>query len=253
MVTGAARLLAIGVLLGACRTDPPRPTVAYAWPVMDLTLSLAAWGPDSAALTAAAERVIDTARAIDSVPRRELVRTLRAWWNEARSGMNHAPDWEEVAGGYLLDRASRNLEGVADSALLDLSGQYLWVGPPTHRAVGIADPKSSLRTVAVVELSTGSLRTKAERHRSVTVLAPSGAAAAAWASVLFPLECDRALAVPAVSVICADSSGVRWTADLNDRVGVPMTLAERAAAESARGAGAGAGAGTRPRATERAP
>lgn len=248
-MTGAARLVALGVLLGACRTDPPHPTVAYAWPVMDLTLSLAAWGSDSAALSAAAARVIDTARAIDSLPRRELVRTLRAWWKEARSGMDREPDWEDVAGGYVLDRASRNLQGVADSALLDLSGQYLWVGSPTHRAVGIADPKSSLRTVAVVELSAGSLRTKAERHRSVTVLAPSGAASAAWASVLFPLECDRALAVPAVSVICADSTGVRWTADLNDRVGVPMTLAERAAAESA----AAAGRAGRPRSTERAP
>lgn len=230
----ARRLLALGALLGACGGEPPRPTVAYAWPVMDMTLSLAAWGRDSAALGAAATRVIDAARAIDSLPRRALNDTLRRWWATVRTGTFRDPDWDDVAGGYALDQASRNLQGVADSALLDLSGQFLWVGPPTHRAVGIADPKSSLRTAAVVELNTGSLLTRTEERRSLTVLAPTAAAAAAWVSVLFPLGCDRALGVQGVGVVCVDSTGARWTADLNDRVGVPMTLAERMAADSAR-------------------
>lgn len=233
----ARRLLVVGALLSACGGEPPRPTVAYAWPVMDLTLSLAAWGRDSSALSAAAGRVLDTARAIDSLPRRAMIGTLRAWWATVRSGTTADPDWEHVANGYALDRASRNLQGVADSALLDLSGQFLWVGPPTHRAVGIADPRSSLRTAAVVELNSGSLLTRTEERRSLTVLAPTAAAAAAWVSVLFPLGCERALSVPGVSVVCVDSTGARWTADLNERVGVPMTLAERVAAESARRAG----------------
>lgn len=165
-----------------------------------------------------------------------------------RAGL--ALDFGGIAKGYALDRAAALLAGVADSALLDLGGQFQWVGPATRRTVGIADPDHSLQVLAAVEMHGGSLstssqaeqpghivdprergRTPARRARSVTVLAPSGISADAWSTALFVLGCDSALAlVPRlvewrVSVICADTAGVRWTPDLEGRVLLPVSPA----------------------------
>jgi thiamine biosynthesis lipoprotein ApbE len=170
---------------------------------------LAAWGPDSAALAAAAARAVDSVRSTDSLkPPAEAVRTA----------LPGRPDWADVAGGYALDRAALALSSAADSALLDLGGQYLWVGRrPTKRSVGIAHPDNSLIALAHVELHTGSVSTLTGEHRSVTVLAPDAVGAAAWATLLYPLGCDSALALGSsiqrtpVHLVCADSTGVRWT------------------------------------------
>lgn len=161
-----------------------------------------------------------------------------------------ALDFGGIAKGYALDRAAALLAGVADSALLDLGGQFLWVGRATRRTVGIADPEHSLRALAAVEMQGGSVSTSsqaeqpghivdprerptspARRARSVTVLASSGMAADAWSTAFFVLGCDSALAlVPRleewrVSVICADTAGVRWTPDLEGRVLLPVSPA----------------------------
>jgi FAD:protein FMN transferase len=164
-----------------------------------------------------------------------------------RSGLTL--DFGGIAKGYALDRAADLLSGVADSALLDLGGQFLWVGRETRRTVGIVDPANSLRALAAVEMRHGSVstssqaeqpghivdprrpgRTPASRTKSVTVLAATGIAADAWSTAFFVLGCDSALALAPrleewrVSVICADTVGVRWTPDLEGRVLLPATL-----------------------------
>jgi thiamine biosynthesis lipoprotein len=181
--------------------------------------------------------------------------TKRNWhgvaFDSTRGTVRLAPglqlDFGGIGKGYALDRAALALAGLADSALLDLGGQFLWVGPrATRRIVGIADPENSLRALAAVELRGGSVSTSsqgeqpghivdprtgvpARRARSVTVLASSGMAADAWSTAFFVLGCDSALALAPrlgpdrwrVSVVCADAGGIRWTADLDGRVLLP--------------------------------
>lgn len=176
-----------------------------------------------------------------------------------RSGL--ALDFGGIAKGYALDRAALVLAGVADSALLDLGGQFLWIGGATQRPVGIADPDNSLTVLAAVELHGGSVSTSSQaeqpdhiveprggaggapatRARSVTVLARSAMAADAWSTAFFVLGCDSALALAPrlerwrLSVVCADLDGVRWTPDLDGRVLLPTGRAERAGPESGEG------------------
>lgn len=211
------------VLVGAtgCRSGPRSTTATYAWEVTGGgTLSLAAWAKDSVALRTAAEQVRDSMRS-DPRASREILR--RAWAAE-REDLRLQPDWYDVADGYALDRAVPALAAVADSALFDLGGLFLWIGPETKRVVGIADPDNSLDAAAHVEWHGGSLATVTGEHRSVTVLATGAFQAASWASALFSLGCERALALAPrlerrrVSVVCADSAGVRWTTDLQNRV-----------------------------------
>jgi FAD:protein FMN transferase len=191
--------------------------------------------------------------------------TKRNWqgvvFDSMRGTVRLAPglelDFGGIAKGYALDRAALALAGVADSALLDLGGQFLWVSPrATRRNVGIADPDNSLRALAAVEMRGGSASTSsqaeqpghivdprgglpARRARSVTVLAPTGMAADAWSTAFFVLGCDSALALAPrleldrwrVSLVCADSGGVRWTADLEGRVLLPTGSAAPPARE----------------------
>ena len=173
-----------------------------------------------------------------------------------RLGRGLALDFGGIAKGYALDRAALALIGVADSALLDLGGQFLWIGAGpkgTRRTVGIADPDNSLRALAAVEMHGGSVSTSSQaeqpdhivdpragsapatRARSVTVLAATAMAADAWSTAFFVMGCDSALALAPrlerwrVSVICADSAGVRWTADLEERVLLPTAPGARTA------------------------
>lgn len=171
-------------------------------------------------------------------------------------------DFGGIAKGYALDRAALAFAGVADSALLDLGGQFLWVAATptaTRRPVGIADPENSARVLAVVELTVGSISTSSQaeqpghivdprtrppvsvaRTRSVSVLAPDGMSADAWSTAFFVLGCDSALVLAGrlehwrVGVICADSSGVRWTPDLDGRVLLPNGSAAAGRERSAR-------------------
>ena len=211
-------------LLAACSNAPPPPPVARVWPALGATMSAAAWGADTARISRALDAARDTAdrsrppAAFDSL-RRAIGR---------QTGITVAAD--DLKEGDALDRAARVLGGVADSALLDLGGQYLWVGSRgTKRAVGIADPANSLDTRATVELRGGSVSTSSHPGGtvSVTVLAPSGLAADAWSTALLGLGCDSALALaarlgpPPLSVVCTDSVRVRWTPDLDGRVVVP--------------------------------
>lgn len=197
---------------------------------MGTMMSVAAWAGNGGADTTRLQRALDQAR--DSI---DLVDSLFSGGAAARRGkLRLAPgivlDSSQIAEGYALDRAALALAGVADSALLDLGGQFSWVAArPTRRIVGIADPEHSLRSLAAVEMRGGSLSTVAGRAppRSVTVLAPSGMAADAWSTAFFPLGCDSTLALAPrlstwrLSVVCADSAGVRWTPDLEGRVLLP--------------------------------
>ena len=217
--------------LAACGAEA-RPGVSRVWPEMGTMLSAAAWGTDSTRVARALGAARDSVDRIDSLLQRHVsIAALDSVRREIRRRTGVVLAVDSIAPGYALDRAALALATVVDSALLDLGGQYLWVGPaarPTHRAVGIPDPDNTLRTLAVVELQDRSVRTQSQRNaprgspRSVTVLAPDALHANAWAAAFLTLGCDRALAgTEGVSVVCADSAGVRWTSDLEHRVGLP--------------------------------
>ena len=198
-------------------------------------MSAAAWGTDSTRVARTLDAARDSVDHIDSLLQRHVsIAALDAVRREIRRRTGIALVVDSIVPGYALDRAALALANVVDSALLDLGGQYLWVGPParparpTHRAVGIPDPDNTLRTLAVVDLQGGSVRTASQRDaprgaaRSVTVLAGDGLTASAWAAALLALGCDRALAVAqGMHVICADSTGVRWATGLQNRVSLP--------------------------------
>jgi thiamine biosynthesis lipoprotein ApbE len=213
------------VLVAVACGDPPRPApVSRVWPALGTMMSAAAWGADTARIG----RALDAVR--DSVDRPRPAGAFDSLRREIRRRTGAAVAADDIKEGDALDRAALVLAGAADSALLDVGGQYLWVGPrATRRTVGIADPAHTLEALASVEMRGGSVSTSshAERPVSVTVLAPSGLAADAWSTALLGLGCDRALAVAPrlaawhLSVVCADSGGVRWTPDLNGRVLVP--------------------------------
>jgi thiamine biosynthesis lipoprotein ApbE len=200
-------------LAAACGGEPPDAPVSRVWPSLGTMMSAAAWGPDTAqvgrALDAVRDSVDGTGQSFDSL-RTEIRR---------RTGVALAA--RDIGEGEALDRAARRLAGVADSALLDLGGQYLWVGAQgTRRTVGIADPANPLKPIASVELHAGSVSTASDAARgiSVTVLAPSGVAADAWATALLKLGCAGTWALTGVSVVCADSGRVGWSRDLDGRV-----------------------------------
>ena len=204
-------LLSIAV---ACSGKAPDPAVSRAWPAVGTTMSAAAWGADTTRVDRALDAVRDT---LDGPGRVVVIDSLR---REIRRRTGVAITAEDVLDGDALDRAARVLAGTADSALLNIGTQFLWVGArETRRAVGIADPANSLETWATVEMRSGSVSTTsdADKKVSVTVLAPSGLVAEAWSTALLGLGCDRALALSA-NVVCADSVRVRWTPDLAGRV-----------------------------------
>jgi hypothetical protein len=218
-------MLLAAALAAACHTGPRTVTIASTWQMVGSTVSVAAWSTDSIALQAAVSRLRDTTGAVDSTAVRAAVR--QAWAAErGKSDVSLRPEWRDVGDSHVLDLAVPVLAQAADSALLDLGGLFLWMGPATNRTVGIADPGSSLNPVAHVQLRTGAVSTvsgRAER-RSVTVLAPTAFQASAWSSALFSLGCDKALAQAArrgISVVCVDSAGVRWSPDLENRVLLP--------------------------------
>jgi len=228
--------LVLCLTLAACRGEG-RPGISRAWPELGTMMSAAAWGADSERVARALDAAHDSVDRIDSmIQHHRAIPALDSVRREIRRRTGVTLVIDSIVPGYALDRAALGLAGAVDSALLDVGGQYLWIGGPgrlTHRVVGIPDPDNTLRQLAWVELRNGSLRTRAERNaspatvRSVTVLAPTALAASAWAAVLFALGCDRAVtgAPPGVSVVCADSTGVRWTTELQNRVSLPAARA----------------------------
>lgn len=220
-----ARCAVVLILAAACGDAPRSVAVSRVWPVLGTMMSAAAWGADTARIGRALDAVRDSAdrplgspAGFDSLEREIRPRT--------RVTLAAA----DVTTGAALDRAALVLTAVVDSALLDIGGQFLWIGSRgTRRVVGIADPANSLDALATVELQGGSVSTSS----SVTVLAPSGLAAEAWSTALSRVGCDSALALAArpekrrVSVVCADSTGVRWTPDLDGRVLVPRSNGSR--------------------------
>jgi thiamine biosynthesis lipoprotein ApbE len=209
--------------LAACGVEV-RPGVSRVWPELGTMMSAAAWGTDSTRVAGALEAAHDSVDHIDSLRQRHVsIAALDSMRREIRRRTGVALAVDSIVPGYALDRAALALANVVDSALLDLGGQYLWVGRaarPTHRAVGIPDPDNTLRTLAVVDLQGGSVRTQSQRNaprgaaRSVTVLAADGLTANAWAVALLAEGCDRALSraeAGGMRVVCADSAGVRWT------------------------------------------
>jgi len=217
-------------LAAACAdAAPPKPPVSRVWPVLGggTMMSAAVWGPDTLTIG----RALDAVRDTTDHPGHVSVDSLRRDVRQATGVALTAGDLEE---GDALDRAAPVLVGAADSALLDIGGHFLWVGPrPTRRPVGIAHPASSLDHLATVDMQGGSVstasRARGDTALSVTVLAPSAAAAEAWATGLLGVGCDSALALAPrlalwrASVVCADSGGgrVRWSRDLEGRVVVP--------------------------------
>lgn len=210
-------------MLGACRTGPHTTTIASTWQVAGSTISVAAWSSDSVGLQRAIGRMRDSTASVDTATLRAA---LRRAWDAERDNLRQRPEWRDVADGYILDLTIPLLRGAADSALLDLGGLFVWFGPPTQRMVGLANPDNALDLVAQVELRSGALSTVSgwAEQRSLTVLAGDAFTAAAWASALFSLGCDQVLAraprleARQVSVVCADSAGVRWSPGLQNRV-----------------------------------
>jgi thiamine biosynthesis lipoprotein ApbE len=213
--------LVLCLSLAACGTEA-RPGVSHVWPEMGTMMSAAAWGTDSVRVARDLEAARDSVDHIDSLLQRHVsIAVLDSVRREIRRRTGVAVAVDSIAPGYALDRATLALANVVDSALLDLGGQYVWIGPPTrptHRSVGIPDPDNTLRTLAVVELRSGSVRTQSQRNaprgsaRSVTVLAPDALSANAWAAAFLALGCDRALALAqGMHVVCVDSAGVRWS------------------------------------------
>ena len=220
-------VLLAAALAAACHTGPRTVTIASTWQMVGSTVSVAAWSKDSVALQSAIARFRDSTRAADSVSARAAAR--QAWYAE-RGAVPLRVEWRDVADSYVLDEALPPLAAVVDSALIDLGGMFLWIGHPTRRLVGIANPGNALDPVAHVDLQSGAISTVSGRgeHRAVTVLAPTAFKASAWASALFSLGCDKALAQAArrggrdrISVVCADSAGVRWSPELQNRVVLP--------------------------------
>jgi thiamine biosynthesis lipoprotein ApbE len=215
--------------IAACSSGPRTKTIAATWQMVGSTVSVAAWSPDSAALQGAVRRMRDSTRSADSAAIRTAVRQA---WAAQRGGLSVRPEWGDVADSYVLDRAVPLLAAAADSALIDLGGLFLWIGPATKRPVGIANPVNALDPVAQVDLRSGAVSTVSGRgeHRALTVLAGDAFTASAWASALFALGCEEALATAQrregrISVVCADSAGVRWTTDLQNRVLLPAVPA----------------------------
>jgi thiamine biosynthesis lipoprotein ApbE len=213
--------------LAACQSEA-RLGVSRAWPEMGTMMSVAVWASDTDRAARALTAAHDAVERVDSLLQRHAavvaIDSLRRAIRQ-RTGVAIVAD--SIAPGYALDRAALAV-GTVDSALLDVGGQYVWIGRATHRAVGIPDPDNTLRTIATVDLRGGSIRTAGRRNapraavRSVTVLAPGALAASAWAFVFLSWGCDRAVAEPqGFSVICADSAGVRVTTDLRNRVSLP--------------------------------
>ena len=220
--------LAVVAALGACSSGPRTTTIASTWQIVGSTISVAAWSRDSTTLAQALARMRDSTRAFDSTKARVAARDA---WSAERGDRSLRLEWRDVADSYVLDRAVPLLAGSADSALIDLGGLFLWVGPDTKRSVGIADPGNALDPAAGVELRSGAISTVSGRgeRRAITVLAPTAFKAAAWSSALFSLGCEKALALagarPGISVVCADSMGVRWSPDLQNRVVLPPARA----------------------------
>jgi thiamine biosynthesis lipoprotein ApbE len=220
--------LLLCVTLAACRGEA-RLGISRAWPEMGTMMSAAVWTSDTTGAVHALQTAHDSVDRVDSLMQKHVpiavIDSLRRELRR-RTGVALVPD--SIAPGYALDRAALALARGVDSALLDVGGQYLWIGQATHRAVGIADPDNTLRSIATVDLRGGSVRTAAQRNaprgsvRSVTVLAPGALDANAWALVFFAWGCDRALREPqGLSVVCADSAGLRSTTDLRNRVSTP--------------------------------
>jgi len=216
--------------LTACSSAPRTTTIASTWQMVGSTISVAAWAPDSSALQAAISRFRDSTIRADSTAARSAARRR---WSDERGDLQLRVEWRDVADSYVLEQALPLLQGSVDSALIDLGGLFVWVGPPTKRPVGIANPGNALEQAAQVDLRTGALSTVSGRAegRSITVLAPAPFEASAWASALFSLGCDRALAlVPrlegrGISLVCVDSTGARWSPDLQNRVLLPAARA----------------------------
>ncbi len=212
--------------IAACSSGPRTTTIASTWQMVGSTISVAAWSKDSSTLQSAIARFRDSTRAADSTAARAAARLA---WPAERGDLPLRVESRDVADSYVLDRALPLLAGAADSALIDLGGLFLWVGPATQRPVGIANPRNALDQAAQVALHAGAISTVSGRgeHRAVTVLAPTAFQAAAWASALFAVGCDRALALlprlqgRGISLVCADSAGVRWSPDLQNRVSLP--------------------------------
>src|SRR4051812_25565374 len=207
---------------------------------MGTMLSGAGWGGDSARVARALAAAHDSVDRVDSLVQHGVrIAAIDSMRREIRRRTGVALPADTIAPGYALDRAALALNGVVDSALLDLGGQYYWVGPlagagagahPTHRAVGIGDPDNTLRTIAVVDLQDGSVKTASQRNarkgsaRAVTVLAADGLTANSWAAALLQVGCDGALSLAretGMHVLCADSTGVRWATGLQNRVSLP--------------------------------
>jgi thiamine biosynthesis lipoprotein ApbE len=214
---------------------------------MGTMMAVAAWGgrgggdagggvgDDSSRIARALEAVRDSVERIDSLLQRGRHFTaIDSELEDVRQRSGVALPAESLAIGYALDRAALALAPIVDSALLTLGDAFRWVGPAsrvTQRSVGIPDPDNTLHSLGAVEMWSGGVRTRSQRDahgptvKSVTVLAATAIRADAWTAAFMVVGCDSALALAPrlarpesrVSVLCADSAGVRSTTDLEQR------------------------------------
>ena len=233
-------MLLLGLAAGACGAEP-RAGVSRVWPELGTMMSVAAWAKappaaDSARLARALDAAHDSVDRIDSLLQQHVrIAAIDSARRDVRQRTGVLLIADSIAGGYALDRAALALAPVADSALLNIGGQFYWIAPParpTNRRVGIPDPDNTLSVLAGIEMRSGAVSTRSQRNappgraRSVTVLAGDGLAANAWAAAFLELGCERALTqAQGMSVVCADSAGVRWTTDLQNRVSLPSARA----------------------------
>src|SRR5262245_27793166 len=227
--------LTLAASAGTCRGDAP-PPVARVWPALGTMMSAAGWGLDRARVARALAAAHDSVDRVDSlIQAHAAIRAIDSVRREIHRRTRVELVADSLAPGYALDRAILALGHEVDSALLDIGGQYSWlgaVGRSTHRAVGVPDPDNTLRTLAVVDLQGGSVGTRSQRNaphgaaRSVTVLADDGLTANAWAAAFLALGCDRALPLAReMHALCVDSTGVRWATGLRNRVSLPAARA----------------------------
>lgn len=186
-------------------------------------MSAAAWSADTARVARALAAAHDSVDRIDSLLQRPVrIAALDSTARDIRRRTGVTIVVDSFAAGYALDHAARVLAPAVDSALLAVGSQYFWIGPATHRMVGIPNPVNSLRWLAAVELQRGSISTSVRRPRSVTVLAADGLTAAAWSAAFVTLRCDSVLVLGKdMNVVCSDSANVRWTTSLQNQVLLP--------------------------------
>src|SRR3989442_60141 len=160
-----------------------------------------------------------------------LCLSLAACGTESRPGVSRV--WPEMgtmmsaaAWGTDSVRVARALEAVRDSVdrIDSLLQRHLSIAAldsvrrEIRRRTGVALAVDSIAPGYALDRATPALANVVDS----ALLAPDALTANAWAVAFLALGCERALTqAGGLSVVCADSAGVRWTSELQNRVLIP--------------------------------